>query len=127
MFCAFFKTPLADEAQLAIFYGDDRRRPRLPINDGELACDLPTRAREWPRSALRPRRSYDDFEKASFEPIATVAGIACGKKRVTGTEVTRFGARSCADSRSGRRDNMAVEIDLGIPVPRILKCIASIH
>jgi hypothetical protein len=34
----------------------------------------------------------NDFEKASFLPVATVAGIPGGKKRVTGTEVTRFGA-----------------------------------
>jgi hypothetical protein len=28
-----------------------------------------------------PKRSYDDFEKAPFEPVATVAGISGGKKR----------------------------------------------
>ncbi len=42
------------------------------------------------------RRSYDDFEKASFEPVATVAGIPAGKKRVTGTETTRFSALAAA-------------------------------
>src|SRR5262249_31366827 len=39
-----------------------------------------------------PRRSYDDFEKALLQPVAAVAGIPGGKKRVTGTEVARFGA-----------------------------------
>src|SRR5262249_40233083 len=71
---------------------DDRRRPRLPINDGELACDLPG-PKNGQDPLFAPRRSYNDFEKASFEPVATVAGISGGKKRVTGTQVTRFGAR----------------------------------
>ena len=53
----------------------DGRRPRLPINDGELARDLPG-----------PENGPE------FEPVATVAGIPGGKKRVTSTEVTRFGA-----------------------------------
>ena len=39
------------------------------------------------------RRSYDDFEKASFEPVATVAGIASGKKRIAGSQMTQFRAR----------------------------------
>ena len=38
------------------------------------------------------RRSYDDLQKASFEPVATVAGITGGKKRIAGTEVIRLGA-----------------------------------
>src|SRR5262245_59594619 len=91
LFCAFLKILLADEAQFAIFNGDDRRRPRLPINDGELACDLPG-PENGQDPLFAPKRSYDDLEKASFEPIATVAGIPGGKKGVTGTEVTRFGA-----------------------------------
>ena len=72
------------------FGSGNRRRPRLPIDDGELACDFP-----GPENGQDPlfalRRSYDDFEKALFE--ATVAGILGSKKGVTGTEVTRFGAR----------------------------------
>jgi len=67
-------------------------RPRLPINDGELACDLPG-PENGQDPLFTPKRSYDDFEKAPFEPVATVAGIPGGKKRVTGMEVTRFGAR----------------------------------
>jgi hypothetical protein len=96
---AFLKILLADEAQLAIFNGDDRRRPRLPINDGKLACDFP-----GPKNGQDPlfalRRSYDDFEKALFEPVATVAGIPGSKKGVTGTEVTGFGARKQSSRQS---------------------------
>src|SRR5260370_5132105 len=92
LFCAFLKILLADEAQLAIFNGDDRRRARLPINDGELACDLPG-PENGQDPLFAPRRSYDDFEKASFKSVATVAGIPGGKKRITRTEVIRFGAR----------------------------------
>src|SRR5262249_4193504 len=80
LFCAFLKIPLADEAQLAIFNGDDRRRARLPINDGELACDFPG-PENGQNPLFAPSRSYDDFAKASFGPVATVAGIPGGKKR----------------------------------------------
>src|SRR5262249_27713312 len=91
LFCAFLKTLSADEAQLAVLNGDDRRRPRLPINDGELVRDLPG-PENGQDPLFAPRRSYDDFEKALLQPVAAVAGIPGGKKRVTGTEVARFGA-----------------------------------
>ena len=71
---------LADEAQVEILNGDDQRRPRLPINDAELACDLPG-PENGQDPLFTPKRSYDDFEKAPFEPVATVAGIPGGKKR----------------------------------------------
>src|SRR5262249_26450403 len=63
----------------------------LAINDGELACDL-AGPEDGQDSFFAPGRGYDHLKKAPFKPVATVTGISSGKKRLAGTQVTRFGA-----------------------------------
>src|SRR5262249_59781371 len=75
------------------------RGPGRLTKEGELAGDFP--GRENSQDPLfSTRRSYDAFEKAWFEPVATVAGIPGSKKGVTGIEVTRFGARKQSSRQS---------------------------
>src|SRR5262249_28791216 len=81
----------ADKAELAVGYGNDRRRPRQSIDDGELAYDSPrTKNRNYPLLALR--RCQADLEQTLIKPIATVACVPLMKKRVAGLRATRHRA-----------------------------------
>ena len=78
----FSNTRSADEAQLTHPDGDDRCRPRLPVDDGKFAGK-----RAWPEYGqypfVAPWRAYDDFKEAVLEPIAAVAGISGRKKHLS--------------------------------------------
>jgi hypothetical protein len=82
------KGNLADKAELAVGHGNDRRRPRQPIDHGEVADDRTrTENRNYPLLALR--RCQADLEQTLIEPIATVARIPLMKKRVAGLRATQ--------------------------------------
>jgi hypothetical protein len=75
LFRAFPEFLAADEAQFAISDREYRRRPRQPIDHGELTDDRAgTEYGQNPLFALR--RGYDDLEQALLEPIATIAGVS---------------------------------------------------
>jgi hypothetical protein len=88
--CLFLEYRAPDEAQLAIYHCEHRRRSRLSIDDGEFADDR-ARTENGKDTLIAPSRSYDDLEQAFLESIAAVAGLSGDKKRFIGIEVTRYG------------------------------------
>src|SRR5262245_18245870 len=88
LFRASLEYLAADEAQFAVFDREYRRRPRQPIDHGELA-DNGAGTEHGQNPLVTLRRGDHDLEQALLEPIAAIAWVACDEQRLAGLEAAR--------------------------------------
>src|SRR5262249_41008134 len=80
VFGAVLKRLPGDVSECRIAQRDGRRRPRLVIDEGELADDL-ARSHQRDDAFFAPIRRNRDFDQALLDAIAAIAAVAGHKER----------------------------------------------